>query len=63
MRYALSQKQSGVVFPESRHSNVGITALLPGNMGKQAKIMDVPLVILSVKGSYLANPFWDEEHL
>lgn len=42
---------------------MGITALLPGNMGKQAKIMDVPLVILSVKGSYLANPFWDEEHL
>lgn len=62
MRYALAKRQSVVVFPESRHSNVGTTALLPDNMGKLAKIMGVPLVILSVNGSYLANPFWDEEH-
>lgn len=62
MRYALAEKQSVVVFPESRHSNVGTTARLPDNMGKLAKIMGAPLVILSVNGSYLANPFWDEEH-
>ncbi len=62
MRYALSKKQSVVVFPESRHSNAGTTAQLPSNMGKLAKIMGAPLVILSVNGSYLANPFWDEEH-
>ena len=62
MRYALANKQSVVVFPESRHSDVGTTAQLPDNMGKLAKIMEVPLVILSVNGSYLANPFWDEEH-
>lgn len=63
IRYALSQKQSVVVFPESRHSNAGTTARLPHNMGKLAKIMGVPLVILSINGSYLANPFWDEEHV
>lgn len=62
MRYALSKKQSVVVFPESRHSNVGTTALLPDNLGRLAKIMGAPLVTLSVNGSYLANPFWDEEH-
>lgn len=62
MRHALANRQSVVVFPESRHSNVGITANLPHNLGKLAKIMGVPLVILRVNGSYLANPFWDEEH-
>ena len=61
--YVLHRQQGIVVlFPESRHSNVGTTAQIPDNMGKLAKVMGVPLVILSVHGSYLANPFWDEEH-
>lgn len=62
MKHALSLGQSVVVFPESRHSNVGTTAYIPPNMGKLVKTMKVPLVILSTHGSYLANPFWDEEH-
>lgn len=62
MKYALSLGQSVVVYPESRHSNVGTTAYIPRNMGKLAKKMDVPVVILSASGNYLANPFWDEEH-
>ena len=32
-------------------------------MGKLAKLMKVPVVTLSVHGSYLAGPFWDEEHI
>lgn len=59
---ALKHRQSVVVFPESRHANVGTTALLPENLGRLAKHLGVPLVILSVHGSYLANPFWDESH-
>lgn len=62
IKYALDKKQIAVVYPESRHSNVGTTAYIPPNMGKLVKMMKVPLVILSVHGSYLANPFWDEEH-
>lgn len=53
--------QSVVIYPESRHSNIGVTASIPKNMGKLAKVLRVPLVILSVHGSYLANPFWNEE--
>jgi len=55
-------KQITVIFPESRHSNVGTTSLIPDNMGRLVKHLGVPLVILSAHGSYLANPFWDEEH-
>lgn len=55
-----------VIFPESRHSNVGTTSLIPNNMGRLAKHLakryNTPLVILSIHGSYLTNPFWDEEH-
>lgn len=62
IKYGLSKGQSVVIYPESRHSNIGTTAYIPENMGKLAKIMNVPVVILSAHGSYLANPFWDEEH-
>lgn len=62
IRLALAGGQSVVIFPESRHSNVGTTAYIPQNLGKLAKIMGVPVVTLSAHGSYLANPFWDEEH-
>lgn len=62
IKYALDKGRAVVIYPESRHSNVGTTAYIPTNMGKLVKMMKVPLVILSSKGSYLANPFWDEEH-
>ncbi|MBQ7774423.1 MAG: 1-acyl-sn-glycerol-3-phosphate acyltransferase [Lachnospiraceae bacterium] len=62
VKYALEHKQSVVIYPESRHSNVGTTAFIPPNIGKLVKMMKVPLVVLTAHGSYLANPFWDEEH-
>ena len=61
IKYALSKKQSVVIYPESRHSNVGTTAYVPENIGRLAKLLKVPVVTISVKGSYLANPFWREE--
>ena len=62
IRCALKRGQSVVIYPESRHSNAGTTSLIPENMGRLAKSLGVPLVILSAHGSYLANPFWDEYH-
>lgn len=61
MKYAFSKGQSVMLFPESRHSNVGTTAYIPDNIGRLAKYFGVPVVTLSVNGSYLANPFWQEE--
>ena len=60
VKYALGMGQSVFVFPESRHSNVGTTAYIPKNLGKLCKFMDVPVVLFTLYGSYLANPFWDE---
>lgn len=62
VQYGLSKGQSVWIYPESRHSNAGTTAYIPKNMGRLAKMMKVPVVTLHANGSYLANPFWDEEH-
>ncbi len=62
MKHALEVGKSVVIYPESRHCNVGTTSYIPSNVGKLVKMMKVPLVVLTVHGSYLANPFWDEEH-
>lgn len=63
IRYALHRQHVPVVvFPESRHSNAGTTSHISDNIGKLVKTLGVPLVMLSIHGSYLANPFWDESH-
>ncbi len=60
MKRAVKMKQTVVVYPESRHSNVGTTSYIPPMAGL-AKYLKIPLCVLSVHGCYLANPFWDEE--
>lgn len=63
VRYALfTLKQPVVIFPESRHCDAGVTSNIPDNLGRLAKHFGVPVAVLSANGSYLANPFWDEEH-
>ena len=53
--------QPVVIYPESRHCDAGITSSLPDNIGKMIKFFGVPVAVLTVHGSYLASPFWDEE--
>lgn len=62
MKKSIRMKQSVVVYPESRHCNAGTTSYLPDHLGKLAKYLNVPVVILSTHGSYLESPFWDEEY-
>ena len=62
MKKCIRMKQNVVVYPESRHCNAGTTSYLPDNLGKLAKYLNIPVVILSAHGSYLESPFWDEEY-
>lgn len=62
IKKCIRMKQSVVVYPESRHCNAGTTSYLPDHLGQLAKYLNVPVVILSVHGSYLESPFWDEEY-
>ncbi len=62
IQYALDRKRIVVLFPEARHCNAGVNSLIPKNMGRLCKMLSVPVVTVSIHGSYLANPFWDESH-
>ncbi len=51
-----------VLFPEARHSNIGTTAQISETTARLIKRFALPVATLSIHGSYLANPFWDEKH-
>ncbi len=48
-----------VIYPEARYANVGTTAVIPKSVGKLAKMLDVPLVTINMKGNYLQSPIWN----
>lgn len=48
-----------VLYPEARYANVGTSSKLPESVGKLAKMLDVPLVVLQMRGNYLQSPIWN----
>lgn len=48
-----------VIYPEARYSLVGTTAILPDSLGKLAKLLKVPVVVLNMHGNYLNSPVWN----
>jgi hypothetical protein len=47
------------LYPEARYSLVGTTAILPDSLGKMAKLLGVPVVMLNMHGHYLNSPLWN----
>ena len=47
------------LYPEARYSLVGTTAVLPDSLGKMAKLLGVPVVMLNMHGHYLSSPVWN----
>ncbi|MGH0053834.1 MAG: lysophospholipid acyltransferase family protein [Sphaerochaetaceae bacterium] len=47
------------LYPEARYSLVGTTAPLPDSLGKMAKLLRVPVVMLNMHGHYLNSPAWN----
>lgn len=48
-----------VLYPEARYSLCGTTAVLPDSVGKLAKKMGVPVVVLLCHGHHINSPFWN----
>jgi ribosomal protein L37AE/L43A len=48
-----------VIYPEARYSLIGTNACLPVSLGKLAKMLDVPVVMLSMHGNFLRSPVWN----
>ncbi len=47
------------VYPEARYSLIGTNACLPKSLGKLAKMLGVPVVVLSMHGNFLRAPVWN----
>ncbi|SKA00258.1 Purine-cytosine permease [Pilibacter termitis] len=48
-----------VLYPEARYANVGTNSEIPISVAKMAKMLNVPLVALNMKGNYLQSPIWN----
>ena len=47
-----------IVYPEARYSLIGTNACLPASLGKLAKMLRVPVVMLHMHGNHLLSPVW-----
>ncbi|HOP57708.1 MAG TPA: hypothetical protein PLH02_06130 [Bacillota bacterium] len=47
------------IYPEARYSLVGTTAILPESLGKMAKLLKYPVVVLLSHGHHLSQPVWN----
>jgi len=47
------------LYPEARYSLIGTNAVLPESLGKMAKLLGVPVVVLNMHGNYLNSPCWN----
>ena len=47
------------LYPEARYSLIGTNAVLPDSLGKMAKLLGVPVVMLNMHGNYLNTPCWN----
>ena len=48
-----------VLYPEARYSLCGTTAVIPPSVGKLAKKMKIPVVVLLCHGHHINSPFWN----
>lgn len=51
-----------VLFPEARYSLDGCTSYLPDSVGKMAKLMKVPVVVLKIHGNFVTCPQWNKKN-
>ena len=48
-----------VIYPEARYSLIGTNACLPASLGKLARMLKVPVVMLSMHGNFIYSPVWN----
>lgn len=58
----LKKGQVVVIYPEATFSFAGVTNSYEQNLGKLAKLANVPVVVLHGYGSYLRAPRWNNYH-
>ncbi|MCL1917036.1 MAG: 1-acyl-sn-glycerol-3-phosphate acyltransferase [Peptococcaceae bacterium] len=59
IKKVIDRKGILVLYPEARYANVGTNSKLPDSVGKLAKMLKVPVVVLNMRGNYLQSPLWN----
>jgi len=63
MKYCVDKlKNIFVLFPEARYSLDGCTSYLPPSLGKMAKMLGVPVVVLMIHGNFVTCPQWNKKN-
>ncbi|MCR5741521.1 MAG: hypothetical protein K6G38_03585 [Gammaproteobacteria bacterium] len=59
LKEVVKNKDIAVIYPEARYSLCGTTAILPPSLGKLAKLLKVPVVVLLTHGHHINAPFFN----
>jgi 1-acyl-sn-glycerol-3-phosphate acyltransferase/DNA-directed RNA polymerase subunit RPC12/RpoP len=59
LRTVVQRGDIAAIYPEARYSLCGTTAVLPDSLGKLAKILNVPVVVLICHGHHVNSPFFN----
>jgi len=59
IKRVIERKGILVLYPEARYANVGTSSKLPDSVGKLAKMLNVPVVVINMRGNYLQSPIWN----
>lgn len=59
MLRVIKNKNILALYPEARYSLCGTTAVMPASLGKIAKLLGVPVVVMINSGHHLLSPFWN----
>ncbi|MHC6202550.1 lysophospholipid acyltransferase family protein [Breznakiellaceae bacterium SP9] len=59
IKRVIDRKGILVIYPEARYANVGTNSVLPQSVGKLAKMLKVPVVVINMHGNYLQSPIWN----
>jgi len=59
LKEVIENKDIAIVYPEARYSLIGTNACLPASLGKLAKLLKVPVVVLQMNGNHIYSPVWN----
>ncbi len=59
IKKVIDNKDILILYPEARYSLIGTNACLPASLGKLAKMLKVPVVMLHMNGNFINSPCWN----
>ena len=62
MKYCVDELKNIIcVYPEARYTFDGTQCYIPPSVGKMAKLLKVPVVLLMAQGNFICCPQWNKD--